>query len=78
MAIDEMAKGGVMGSWSRSLWIRRPTALSSLKEKCKQLGQDKVSVIFGCWTSVSRKSVLPVVEETNGLLFYPCGTRVKS
>ena len=41
-------------------------------EKTKQLlGQDKVSVIFGCWTSVSRKSVLPVVEEMNGLLFYP-------
>jgi urea transport system substrate-binding protein len=35
------------------------------------LTQDKVSVIFGCWTSVSRKSVLPVVEELNGLLFYP-------
>jgi urea transport system substrate-binding protein len=41
-------------------------------EKTKQLlGQDKVGVIFGCWTSVSRKSVLPVVEEMNGLLFYP-------
>jgi urea transport system substrate-binding protein len=42
-------------------------------EKRQLLGQDKVSVIFGCWTSVSRKSVLPVVR--NGLLFYPCGTR---
>ena len=41
-------------------------------EKTKQLlTQDKVAVIFGCWTSVSRKSVLPVVEELNGLLFYP-------
>jgi urea transport system substrate-binding protein len=41
-------------------------------EKTKQLlTQDKVSVVFGCWTSVSRKSVLPVVEELNGLLFYP-------
>ncbi|OYU43513.1 MAG: urea ABC transporter substrate-binding protein, partial [Burkholderiales bacterium PBB4] len=41
-------------------------------EKTKQLlTQDKVDVIFGCWTSVSRKSVLPVVEELNGLLFYP-------
>ncbi|KPW65988.1 Branched-chain amino acid ABC transporter, periplasmic amino acid-binding protein [Pseudomonas syringae pv. broussonetiae] len=35
------------------------------------LTQDKVAVVFGCWTSVSRKSVLPVFEELNGLLFYP-------
>src|SRR5687767_3967454 len=41
-------------------------------EKAKQLLlQDKVSVTFGCWTSVSRKSVLPVFENNNGLLFYP-------
>jgi urea transport system substrate-binding protein len=41
-------------------------------EKARQLKtQDKVDVIFGCWTSVSRKSVLPVIEELNGLLFYP-------
>src|SRR5689334_15282214 len=41
-------------------------------EKAKQLlEQDKVAVVFGCWTSVSRKSVLPVFERDNGLLFYP-------
>ena len=41
-------------------------------EKARQLlTQDKVAVVFGCWTSVSRKSVLPVFEELNGLLFYP-------
>ncbi len=41
-------------------------------EKARQLlEQDKVAVVFGCWTSVSRKSVLPVFEELNGLLFYP-------
>ena len=41
-------------------------------EKAKQLlEQDQVSVTFGCWTSVSRKSVLPVFEKNNGLLFYP-------
>jgi urea transport system substrate-binding protein len=41
-------------------------------EKAKQLlEQDKVSAVFGCWTSVSRKSVLPVFEQANGLLFYP-------
>jgi urea transport system substrate-binding protein len=41
-------------------------------EKARQLiTQDKVAAVFGCWTSVSRKSVLPVFEELNGLLFYP-------
>lgn len=41
-------------------------------EKAKQLlEQDKVAVVFGCWTSVSRKSVLPVFEKDNGMLFYP-------
>jgi urea transport system substrate-binding protein len=41
-------------------------------EKAKQLlEEDKVAVTFGCWTSVSRKSVLPVFEQDNGLLFYP-------
>jgi urea transport system substrate-binding protein len=41
-------------------------------EKSKQLlEQDKVAVVFGCWTSVSRKTVLPVFEKDNGLLFYP-------
>src|SRR4051812_14017172 len=41
-------------------------------EKAKQLlEQDKVAAVFGCWTSVSRKSVLPVFEKDNGLLFYP-------
>ena len=66
MAIDEInAKGGVLGKKLASNW-------PLFAEKTKQLlTQDKVSVIFGCWTSVSRKSVLPVVEELNGLLFYP-------
>src|SRR5881394_14602 len=41
-------------------------------EKAEQLlVKDKVAVVFGCWTSVSRKSVLPVFEKENGLLFYP-------
>ena len=41
-------------------------------EKAKQLlEEDKVAVTFGCWTSVSRKSVLPVFEKDNGMLFYP-------
>src|SRR5204863_7958139 len=41
-------------------------------EKAKQLlEEDKCAVVFGCWTSVSRKSVLPVFEKDNGILFYP-------
>src|SRR5690349_10801562 len=41
-------------------------------EKAEQLlSKDKVNVVFGCWTSVSRKSVLPVFERLNGMLFYP-------
>ena len=41
-------------------------------EKARELLQkEKVAVVFGCWTSVSRKSVLPVFEELNGILFYP-------
>src|ERR1041385_9001922 len=41
-------------------------------EKAEQLlVKDKVAVVFGCWTSVSRKAVLPVFEKNNGLLFYP-------
>ena len=41
-------------------------------EKARELiSKDKVAAVFGCWTSVSRKSVLPVFEELNGLLFYP-------
>ena len=73
MAIDEInAKGGVMGKQLEPVIVDPASNWPLFAEKTKQLlGQDKVSVIFGCWTSVSRKSVLPVVEEMNGLLFYP-------
>jgi len=41
-------------------------------EKARELiEKEKVAVVFGCWTSVSRKSMLPVFEELDGLLFYP-------
>ena len=73
MAIEEInAKGGVMGKKLEPVIVDPASNWPLFAEKTKQLlGQDKVSVIFGCWTSVSRKSVLPVVEEMNGLLFYP-------
>ena len=73
MAIDEInAKGGVLGKQLEPVVVDPASNWPLFAEKTKQLlTQDKVSVIFGCWTSVSRKSVLPVVEELNGLLFYP-------
>lgn len=73
MAIDEVnAKGGVLGKKLEPVVVDPASNWPLFAEKTRQLiGKDKVSVIFGCWTSVSRKSVLPVVEELNGLLFYP-------
>ena len=73
MAIDEInAKGGLLGKKLEPVVVDPASNWPLFAEKTKQLlGQDKVSVIFGCWTSVSRKSVLPVYKENNGLLFYP-------
>src|SRR5262245_24566156 len=73
MAIEEInAKGGVMGKKLETVVVDPASNWPWFAEKTKQLRvQDKVAGMFGCWTSVSRKSVLPVVEEMNGLLFYP-------
>ncbi|HEY0858686.1 MAG TPA: urea ABC transporter substrate-binding protein [Albitalea sp.] len=73
MTIDEInARGGVMGKKLEPVVVDPASNWPLFAEKAKQLiAQDKVAVMFGCWTSVSRKSVLPVVEELNGLLFYP-------
>ena len=73
MAIEEInAKGGVLGKKLEPVIVDPASNWPLFAEKTRQLiSQDKVAVIFGCWTSVSRKSVLPVVEELNGLLFYP-------
>jgi len=72
MTIDEInAKGGVMGKKLEPVVVDPASNWPLFAEKAKQLiTQDKVAVMFGCWTSVSRKSVLPVVEELKGLLFY--------
>jgi urea transport system substrate-binding protein len=74
MAIDEInAKGGVLGKKIEAI-VEDPeskfTDVFPAKAK-KLLTKDKVAAVFGCWTSVSRKNVLPVFEEENGLLFYP-------
>ena len=73
MAIDEInAKGGLLGKQLEAVVVDPASNWPLFAEKAKQLiGQDKVVVTFGCWTSVSRKSVLPVYEELNSLLFYP-------
>ena len=73
MAIDEInAKGGVLGKKLEPVVVDPASNWPLFAEKAKQLiSQDKVAVTFGCWTSVSRKSVLPVYEELNSLLFYP-------
>ncbi len=70
---DEInAKGGVMGKKIEPVVVDGASNWPLFAEKATQLlEQDKVAVTFGCWTSVSRKSVLPVVEKNNGLLFYP-------
>src|SRR6187455_2005657 len=73
MAIEEInSKGGVMGKKLEAVVVDPASNWPLFAEKARQLlTQDKVAVVFGCWTSVSRKSVLPVFEENNGLLFYP-------
>jgi len=73
MVIDEINKsGGVLGRKLEPVVVDPASNWPLFAEKARQLlTKDKVSVVFGCWTSVSRKSVLPVFEELNGLLFYP-------
>jgi urea transport system substrate-binding protein len=73
MAIDEInAAGGVMGKMLVPVVEDGASDWPTFAEKARKLLQeDGVAVIFGCWTSASRKAVLPVVEENNGLLFYP-------
>ena len=73
MAVEEInASGGVMGMKIEPVVVDPASNWPLFAEKARQLlTQDKVAVVFGCWTSVSRKSVLPVFEELNGLLFYP-------
>ncbi len=73
MMIDEQnKKGGLLGKKLEAVVVDPASDWPLFAEKARELlTVDKVAVMFGCWTSVSRKSVLPVVEELNGLLFYP-------
>src|ERR1700694_4057240 len=73
MTFDEInAKGGVLGKKLEAVVVDPAANWPLFAEKARELlTKDKVAAVFGCWTSVSRKSVLPVFEELNGLLFYP-------
>src|ERR1700754_4435572 len=73
MTISDINKsGGVMGRQIQPVVVDPASNWPLFAEKARGLlTQDKVACVFGCWTSVSRKSVLPVFEELNGLLFYP-------
>jgi len=73
MAVDEInAKGGVLGRQIEPVIVDPASNWDLFAEKSRELlTRDKVAVVFGCWTSVSRKSVLPVFESQKGLLFYP-------
>jgi urea transport system substrate-binding protein len=73
MTIESLnAKGGVLGKKIEPVVVDPASNWPLFAEKARELLQkDGVAAVFGCWTSVSRKSVLPVFEELNGLLFYP-------
>ncbi|MBE2295235.1 MAG: urea ABC transporter substrate-binding protein [Phycisphaerales bacterium] len=73
MLIEEQnKKGGLLGKKLEPVVVDPASNWPLFAEKARELiAKDKVAVVFGCWTSVSRKSVLPVFEELNSLLFYP-------
>jgi urea transport system substrate-binding protein len=73
MLIDEQnKKGGLLGKKLEGVVVDPASNWPLFAEKARELiSKDKVDVVFGCWTSVSRKSVLPVFKELNSILFYP-------
>jgi len=73
MLVEEQnAKGGLLGRPVEAVVVDPASDWPLFAERARELLEsDQVDVVFGCWTSVSRKSVLPVFEELNGLLFYP-------
>src|SRR6516164_6562313 len=69
---DQNKKGGLLGKKLEAVVVDPASDWPLFAEKARELiEKDKVAVTFGCWTSVSRKSVLPVFEKDDGLLFYP-------
>ena len=69
---DQNKKGGLLGRKLEPIVVDPASDWNVFAEKATELlTKEKVAVVFGCWTSVSRKSVLPIFEQLNGLLFYP-------
>ncbi|MBT7288372.1 MAG: transporter substrate-binding protein, partial [Rhodospirillaceae bacterium] len=73
MMVENLNKsGGLLGKKVEAVVVDPASNWPLFAEKARELIQvNKVDVVFGCWTSVSRKSVLPVFEELNSMLFYP-------
>src|SRR5205807_10446986 len=73
MLIEEQnKKGGLLGKKLEAVVVDPASNWPLFAEKAREpITKDKVAVVFGCWTSVSRKSVLPVFKELNSILFYP-------
>jgi len=73
MLVEEQnKKGGLLGKKLEAVVVDPASNWPLFAEKARELlDKEKVAAVFGCWTSVSRKSVLPVFEELNGILFYP-------
>ena len=69
---EQNKKGGLLGKKLEAVVVDPASDWPLFAEKARELiSVNKVAAVFGCWTSVSRKSVLPVFEELNSLLFYP-------
>ena len=73
LAIEQInAQGGVLGRQVKIIQEDGASDWPTFAEKAKKLLEaDKVAAVFGCWTSASRKAVLPIFEKDNGLLYYP-------
>lgn len=69
---DQNKKGGLLGKKLEPVVVDPASDWDAFAEKARELlTGEKVAIVFGCWTSISRKAVLPVFEQLNGLLFYP-------
>lgn len=72
MVEEQNKKGGLLGKQLEAVVVDPASNWPLFAEKARELiEKEKVAAVFGCWTSVSRKSVLPVFEELNSILFYP-------
>jgi urea transport system substrate-binding protein len=72
LVADQNKKGGLLGKKLEPIVVDPASDWDAFAEKARELlTKEKVAVVFGCWTSISRKAVLPVFEQLNGLLFYP-------